>query len=176
MKILVIGAHFDDAEIGCGGALIRQINQNNEVHIAVLHFNETRTGPPATRLKEQAESLRRMGTPQPFLSYFLEEDRAAHIISELDKIEADLIYVPWERDTHQAHVWASAIGLSLTRKGADYLYYNSGSAVGFVPNYWVHINWLRKKKLLDCFNSQIGHMRFVESSVEGFIVGRLTVK
>ena len=38
-KILVIGAHADDMEIGCGGTVHKLIQQGKEVYLLTLSFN-----------------------------------------------------------------------------------------------------------------------------------------
>ena len=35
MRILAVGAHFDDVELGCGGTLARHARAGDEVHIFV---------------------------------------------------------------------------------------------------------------------------------------------
>lgn len=174
MKILFIGAHFDDIELGCAGTMLRHKEGGNECYLAVLHKDEFRTGSWEIRFDEQYAVLQKIKI-QSYWTFFT-KNSATEIISELDRSCADLIYLPWRYDTHQAHVYASAIGLSLTRKGADYLYYDSGSAVEFHPNYFVKIDWPRKKEILDCFKSQKDHMKIRESNIEEFVIGRLTWK
>ena len=35
MNILAIGAHFDDVELGCGGALVKHTEEGDDVYVYV---------------------------------------------------------------------------------------------------------------------------------------------
>ena len=60
-KVLAIGAHFDDVEVGVGGTLLKHVHNFDQVVIAVLDCREFRTGNPDIRYKEQLESLKLIG-------------------------------------------------------------------------------------------------------------------
>ena len=40
MKILAIGAHFDDVEIGCGGAMLKYKKRGHDIHLVVVTDSE----------------------------------------------------------------------------------------------------------------------------------------
>src|ERR1051325_2843113 len=62
LDILVLAAHPDDAELGCGGTILKHIAMGHKVGVVDLTRGELGTrGPPETRAKEAAESARILG-------------------------------------------------------------------------------------------------------------------
>lgn len=158
MKILAIGAHFDDVEVGCGGTLLKYCDKNYEIFVAITHSSEFRTGDPGVRLKEQYESCEILCCRKN-LRLFIPSDKMADIIGDLDKIKPDIIYAPYHKDTHQDHVYASKIGLAVGRhRNMNVFFYDSGSAYDFNPTSFSVINHEKKGFLIKCFDSQLKKM------------------
>jgi LmbE family N-acetylglucosaminyl deacetylase len=68
-KILIFGAHPDDAEFGCGGLIIKEIKAGNSVKIVICSLGEAGTsGTPAGRKKEAMDSARFMGAEVEFIN------------------------------------------------------------------------------------------------------------
>jgi N-acetylglucosamine malate deacetylase 1 len=62
LDILVLAAHPDDAELGCGGTIARHTSRGNKVGIIDFTRGELGTrGTPETRLREAAESAKILG-------------------------------------------------------------------------------------------------------------------
>jgi bacillithiol biosynthesis deacetylase BshB1 len=62
LDILVLAAHPDDAELGCGGTIIKHTSRGDKVGIVDLTRGELGTrGTPETRAKEAKESARILG-------------------------------------------------------------------------------------------------------------------
>ena len=51
LKLLCLGAHSDDIEIGCGGTILRLLSEHNDVEIHWIVF-----GSSGQRVKEAKES------------------------------------------------------------------------------------------------------------------------
>lgn len=51
-KILALGAHYDDVEIGVGGTLLKHVNNGDKVFIAITDSDESRTGDLIIRYQE----------------------------------------------------------------------------------------------------------------------------
>ena len=155
-KVLAIGAHFDDIEIGVGGTLLKHVNNNDEVFVAITSSDEIRTGDVVMRYQEQLESINMFGIKEQQLLLFKESDVISDIVGILDKLKADVVYIMFESDTHQAHRRCSYIGQAVGRKLATQLiFYNSGTSYNFLPNVFSIISFEFKRKLLQCFRSQI---------------------
>ena len=60
MRCLAIGAHPDDIELGCGGALLKHVARGDEVYLLVL-TDGGRGGDRSARREEQEVALRRLG-------------------------------------------------------------------------------------------------------------------
>ncbi len=156
-RILAIGAHFDDIEVACSGTLNKHIDKNDEVYLAILNSDETRTGDPEIRIQEQicASDLMKISRDRIFL-FTGDILDPSDIIGELDLIKPDIIFSMFEKDSHQHHVQAAFIGRSVGRKrNLTTFFYSSGSTYDFYPTVYNIIDKERKRKIVDCFKSQL---------------------
>lgn len=155
-RVLALGAHYDDIEVGVGGILHKHICKGDEVFMAITSSDEYRTGKIDLRYEEQLEALTILGVPTDNLLLFNEHDNISGVIGKLDLLKIDNVYTPFELDTHQAHKRCSYIGQSVGRKLPIQLgFYNSGSSYNFQPNAFSIIDFNFKYRLLNCFKSQI---------------------
>ena len=152
-KILAIGAHYDDIELGCGGTLMNHVFNGDKVMLAVTNSDDHLAGSPELRFKEQQSSNLVSG----FTTYiFGSDDAEEDIVKTLDDLEPDIVFSMFEKDTHQHHVRSAGIGASVGRKYRITSYiFDSGSAYDFHPNVFNIINFSKKERLLECFASQI---------------------
>ncbi len=73
MKILAVGPHPDDIEFGCAPILIQEVQNGNQVRIAVLSKGEAGSnGTPEGRVEEATAAARIMGAEIGFLDQDLE--------------------------------------------------------------------------------------------------------
>jgi len=159
-KILAIGSHYDDIEIGCAGTLYKHIQNGDQVYFAITHTDEYRTGSILDRLHEQDKSLETLGiSKEPrYLFLFSETDTDSEMIAALDQLDPDIIFSPFEHDTHQHHRRSSIIAQAVGRKRhMTVLFYDSGSTFDFHPNVFSMIDFEIKSKVLTCYKSQIEH-------------------
>jgi len=159
-KILAIGSHYDDIEIGCAGTLRKHVENGDQVYFAITHTDEYRTGNILDRLKEQDKASEVLGIPKEprYLFLFAETDTDAEVIGSLDQLDPDIIFAPFENDTHQHHRRSSIIAQAVGRKRhITTLFYDSGSTYDFYPNVFSMIDYDYKFKVLNCFKSQIEH-------------------
>jgi LmbE family N-acetylglucosaminyl deacetylase len=155
-RILALGAHYDDVEIGVGGTLMKHLSAKDEVFIAVTNSDEHRTGDVNRRYGEQLDALKVLELQENRLLLFKDTDELSVVIGSLDTLRPDVVYTMFELDTHQAHRKCSHIGQSVGRKlSIQLVFYNSGSSYNFYPNVFSIIDFEFKKKLLRCFQSQI---------------------
>ena len=155
-RVLAIGAHFDDIEIGVGGTLLQHIHNLDQVVIAVLDSGEFRTGDPEIRYNEQLESLKLMNLNRNYLFTYEQNVKDSDIIGKIDLTQPTIVYAPYEKDTHQSHRRASIIGQAIGRKkDITTLFYDCGSSYEFYPNLFSLINFTKKIELINCFKTQI---------------------
>ena len=155
-KVLALGAHFDDIEIGIGGILEKHVSVNDEVYMAITDSNENRTGDINIRYREQLKAMNIIGVKKQRLLLFNMEEDISNVVEILDKLNPDIIYTHFEKDTHQAHRRCSHIGQAIGRKSdTQVFFYNSGAAYDFTPNTFYPVLPSYKSRLLKCFKSQI---------------------
>ena len=80
MKILAIGAHPDDIELGCGGLLLRAARQGHSVFMYTLTRGGA-SGDPEQRTKELLQSAKFIGAKKVWIDNF--EDTKLSLNSEL---------------------------------------------------------------------------------------------
>ena len=170
MRILFIGAHIDDIEIGCGGVLIKHVSKGDEVLLAITESDEFLTGDPSARMCEQTHVIEILSTTGPNVNhvpvYFFDMNYSfTDIVTILDKFKPDRIFTHHCNDTHQAHYRANRIGMSVGRKAEIETYlYDSGSCFDFNPNIFFPMTYnmfSSKMALVRCFQSQVknGHIK-----------------
>jgi LmbE family N-acetylglucosaminyl deacetylase len=109
LSVLCLGAHPDDIEIGCGGTLLKLIQQNPNVFIEWVILSAT---PPRSReAKESAQALLRNARQKRLVikkfrdSYFpFAGDRIKTFMQQLSRqVSPDVIFTHQRRDLHQDH-------------------------------------------------------------------------
>jgi len=109
MKILCLGAHCDDIEIGCGGALLKLIGKTRDVHVYwVVFSSDDRRGKEAVNsandflkpLKKKTIVIKRFRNS--FFPYFGAEIK--EYFEQLTKaFSPDIIFTHFRNDLHQDH-------------------------------------------------------------------------
>lgn len=108
-EILCIGAHSDDIEIGCGGTILRLLDENpdSRVHWIVLSATGERA---AEALKSAELFLARAGTRQVIVQEFKDGyfpyvggDIKGFFDDLKRRCSPDLILTHWRNDLHQDH-------------------------------------------------------------------------
>ncbi len=152
MNILAIGAHFDDVELGCGGALARHARNGDDVYIYVAtlsgftnQYKETvRSGEIA--LAEACEAARILGAKELVCGQFktLEVEFVdalnVDILKVVDAKKIDIVYMHWVWDVHHDHQAVAKASLHCCRHVPRLLMYRSNwyqSTVEFRGNFYI---------------------------------------
>ena len=171
MNILAIGAHFDDVEIGCGGALAKHRSLGDKVLIQVItHSKYNDYSGELLRTKEVAfeEGLKaskvldcdlmcnHYETKQVKFDYKLIED----INRVIDENGIDMIYTHWDHDVHQDHQAIGKATMAAGRHVNKILMYQSNlykNTSSFNANYFVDItDYIDiKKDAILCHESEV---------------------
>ena len=164
MNVLAIGAHYDDIELGAGGAIAKHIDHGDNVFMAVVtHSGYTSFDGKVIRLKETAlkegqAAAAALGVKAQNLISLNYETKdvkyGSELIETLDRIindnDIELIYTHWIHDVHQDH---SAIGratLNASRHTPRVLMYRSNwykSTENFGSNFFVDISGQMERKI-----------------------------
>lgn len=146
-KVLFLGAHPDDIEIGCG-ALIHHIVDQTEILCVTLSDNQK--NPDLKNVKdEHLRSMKVLGVPDdkivfgPFTTRVFPDARQEILEYFLDlrrTFQPDLIFVHSKQDVHQDHLTMTDEALrayrGITVLGFDVV----RSSYGFFPHFLVEVN------------------------------------
>ena len=161
MRVLAVGAHPDDVEIGCGGTLVRFKQKGHEVYILVLTKGEA-SGDPWIREKECGLSAEIIGAEILFgdLKDTKITDGVETIMAienVINQLKPDFIFSHSQKDSHQDHRNVGFATLSAARRSKRVFLYESPAALReFCPQVFVDVSstFDIKMKALSTFNSQ----------------------
>jgi LmbE family N-acetylglucosaminyl deacetylase len=145
MRILAIGAHPDDVEIGCGGTLIKYAKQRHDVSLLVMTLG-TGGGDGAIRQQEQEASARILQIPQllwgdyPDTAIPLNRSLIQRLEVTIRQIAPDFIFVHHPDDTHQDHRHLATCTVTATRYSRNVLFYEGPTTQNFSPSVFVDID------------------------------------
>lgn len=174
MRILAIGAHPDDVEIGCGGALVASSEEGHEIFIYVATRGE-KSGDPRIREDEtrktsgiiKASKLRIGNFPDTQLKR--EGELIDDIESFLKETSPHVVFCHSQNDQHHDHQTIALSAIEACRFVPNILSYESPSARNFQPQFFVDITDVisKKLKLLDIFWSQRGKQYLRKNAIVG---------
>lgn len=168
MKVLAVGAHPDDIELGCGASLKLLKENGHEVYMLVLCKGEA-SGSPEIRERECARSAKALCVDRLFFG-LLQDTRISdgfETIAQIEKVlketEANVVFTHDFKDGHQDHRNASRATISAARNVDVVLLYESPSAFrDFFPQVFVDVTstFESKMKALEAFGSQATKVYF----------------
>ncbi|MDQ5985412.1 MAG: N-acetyl-alpha-D-glucosaminyl L-malate deacetylase 1 [Syntrophus sp. SKADARSKE-3] len=173
MKILAIGAHPDDIEIGCGGTLAHHVKAGHDVYLLVMTEGHM-GGHGETRKLEQEAAARILNPKELFWGGYLDTElfpnmnQLVHDIETIiKKICPDLIFVNYEEDTHQDHRALTKAAVSATRYVKNVLFYEGPTTQQFSPVVFVDINETMEDKIAMLLAH---HSQVTKTNIEGLSI------
>ncbi len=174
MKIISIGSHPDDVEVGMGGTLAKHKYKGDLVRVVLCTLGGV-SGPPTKRMKEAHKALRILGVDDlQILNYPVSKlNRPTHEFAGMMKkiineFEPDRIYTHSPYDYHQVHVSVSESVISATKDVKQLLFYEtiSSTTPDFKPNAYVDItNYMELKiKSVKAHKTQ-AHRNYMQPNV-----------
>lgn len=170
-RILAIGAHPDDVEIGVGGTLLRHVAAGDEVHIACVSLG-ARGGDSGERMIEAELAATRLGAT---LSVGKGEDTKVELPSTIEfleeliqRIRPDVVYTHSINDRHQDHRTVhNATRVAARGVGERFAYQSPSSDIAFAPSLFRNVDAYMKGKLdlVKCFRSQAKHAYMHHESI-----------
>jgi len=145
LKVLAIGAHPDDIELGCGGALLRHRAAGDNVTLLVMTTGEQGPQDARSRVMEQEDAAALLGADLvwgQFADGAVPDGRVSIdlIQSVLLDCGADIIYTHTTNDTHQDHRATAVASLAAARRGSRILMYEAPTSQDFRPAVFVDID------------------------------------
>jgi len=173
MKILAIGAHPDDIEVGCSGTLAKYVQAGHDIYLLVMTEGHM-GGKRAVRKKEQMKSARILkprallwgGCEDTSLSLRMNK-MVQDIEAVLKKVKPDFIFVQYEDDTHQDHRSLAKATISATRYVRNVLFFEGPTTQNFSPTVFVDI-----KETIDTkFATLLAHQSQIQkTNIEGLSI------
>ena len=170
MKILAIGAHFDDVELGCGGSLMAWREQGHKITIFVASRSGYRdpqgtvVRPDDTARSEGIASAKYIGAELiegNFPTFELEfaEPLNCKLMDVLHKVQPDTVLTHWSGDVHHDHRAVALASLHCCRHIPRLLTYCSNyyeSNMCFDPRFFVDISGTINDKitLIEIYRSE----------------------
>lgn len=171
MNILAIGAHFDDLELGCGGALARHCRNGDKV-IGFVATDSGFSGMDGTKLRESAVALQEARKASEIVGYELVlggiptfgleygEQIHSRLLPLIEGNHIDMIYTHWVHDVHHDHRNLALATLHVSRHVNRVLMYRSNwypAEEEFCGNFFVDITdtWDVKERALRAYQSEM---------------------
>lgn len=172
MNVLAIGAHFDDVELGCGGALAKHARAGDNVYVYVAtesgFVNQYQQTVRASGIaREEAEvAMKVIGVKElicgPFQTLEVEFVDALNIelLKVVDQYAIGQVYAHWTGDIHHDHQALARASLHSCRHVPRLLMYRSNwyhSTLDFRGNFYVDISeyWETKERAIRAHESEM---------------------
>ena len=171
-RVLAVGAHPDDVEIGVGGILLRHADAGDEVSILTLTGGE-HGGSVGLRAAESERAAALIGarlfhTDLPDTSVTDGGDTIGEIKSVIDEVQPTTIYTHTPRDVHQDHRNVHHATLVAARQVPRVLCYQApSSTVDFRPTRFVSIDAFldRKIEAIQAYRSQVEIRSYLDAEL-----------
>ena len=168
MRILAIGAHPDDVELGCGATLALYKKMKHQIHILVLTKGEA-SGDPKARERECKEAAKVLGADKLLFGNLQDTkisdgvETILEIEQIIDIVKPEVVFTSSYKDGHQDHRNVGMATLSAARNSKKVLLYESPAALrDFCPQLFVDVTstFDIKLKALEAFGSQVEKVYF----------------
>ena len=123
-RVLVISPHPDDEVIGCGGTIVKHVRAGNKVVCLYLTDGSMRCALHTLESQKRTEIVKKEAsrvkkilgfTEQIFLNSYcngwlkFNNKIVEEIINVLQKVQPDIVYIPWLLDRHKDHIETNRI-------------------------------------------------------------------
>ena len=169
-NVLAVGAHFDDAELGCGATLARHVRAKDRVwlYVATRSDYADMQGRPVraseVARREGSRAAKVLGArliPGSFPTFGLryEDELIAAVRRIVEEKRIDTVYLPWTGDAHQDHRALARAAITAARHCPRILMYRINTYdtdEAFTPRHFVDVSATMavKLKALRCHASE----------------------
>lgn len=175
MNVLAIGAHFDDIELGCGGALARHVAKGDKVYAYIAtvsgfsNANNETIRSNEVALVEGKKAMQIMGVDLicgrfNTLEVEFVEALNVDILRIVEEKKIGMVYTHWVGDIHHDHQAVARASLHSCRHVPRLLMYRSNwyhSNLDFRGNFYVDITdyWSKKEEAILAHKSELERTR-----------------
>jgi N-acetylglucosamine malate deacetylase 1 len=190
-KILVIATHPDDETLGCGGTLLKHKANGDEIHWLIATDIKESDGFELEQIMERDieikavekffgfNSINRLGLSTTRVDEYSASELINRISTIINKIKANIVYLPYKYDIHSDHGHIFDAAYSCTKSfrypfikkvymmevlsETEFSVNIQGS--GFVPNVFVDVSDYINQKIeaIKIYKSEIGEHPFPRS-------------
>ncbi len=161
-RVLALGAHPDDIEIGCSGTLLKLAQNGAEIFLYTATKGQM-GGQSEVRVNEGERAADKMGAKKLFWGEFqdCEVPDGVSLISSIEaavkEADPELIFAHFPDDTHQDHRAVAVAAQSAARRVPNFLFYESPTTQHFLPSIYCDISGTitEKIELLETHFSQV---------------------
>lgn len=179
-KILCLGAHSDDIEIGCGGTILKLLAENPATEVCWVVLGAT--GHRKAEALASAEVFLARAEGKEVLTSEFRDGYFPHMWAEIKeyfeqlskKFQPDLILTHYRGDLHQDHRLVSELTWNTFRNHfiLEYEIVKYDGDLG-VPNFFVHLSEAtvraKIKTIIDCFKSQKDKSWFTDDTFSSIL-------
>ena len=174
MNILAVGAHPDDIEYGCGGALVKYSRLGHQVFLLIMTKGEVGArGRKTLRQKEQMRSSKILHAKKVFWGGYkdtqipLGKELISRIERTVKEVNPTFIFVNYLDDTHQDHRAVAQATNTATRYTKNVLFYEVPSTQNFNPTVFIDIQGVFSMKLaaLEAHASQVSETKIKDLTI-----------
>jgi len=175
MKVLAVGSHFNNIEIGCGGTLLRHRQKGDEVILfvaatsGIMNSERKEVGKDDIVYRDAQEAAKILGAKLicggfETLRLEFEDNLNARLVHLVEKEKVDLIYTHFPGDIQHDHRALARAAVHAGRHVPCVLGYRCTwyqSETPFVPNFFVDISdvWDKKEAAMRAYQSNSGRVK-----------------
>lgn len=160
VRTLMVGAHPDDIELGCGGTIAKHLHLKDEIYVIVLTKGES--GGHSENMQECLNSFSKLGIDSSNVFFgdfgdgYLSDN--LEVVSFIEKIinkyNINRVYTHDSNDRHQDHRSCSRAVAAAARKVPQILFFQGPSTlVTFEPHYFIELSEDDINKKIDALSS-----------------------
>jgi LmbE family N-acetylglucosaminyl deacetylase len=171
LRVLCLGAHCDDIDIGCGGTLLKLLAEQRRVEVTWVSFSAA--GPRGVELKASARRFLRKAQRSEVITYdfrdsfFPAQYQAVKeaFVALRKRVDADVVFTHERDDLHQDHRIVSELTWNAFRNHLVLEYeipkYDGGLTTpnAYVPLDAGHVEG-KVRALMSCYRSQLARSWF----------------
>lgn len=186
-RVLILAPHTDDGEFGCGGTIVKQIENGAEIFYAAFSCAEESVpeGLPKDILEKEVkqatnvlgilpERLKIYKYPVRKLNYH-RQDILENMVQLNREIKPDLVFTPSIHDVHQDHYTIAQEAMRAFKFTSILGYELPWNNYVFETTCFVHLeeqHILKKIESVKCYGSQIGRKYSNEEYIKGLALTR----
>jgi LmbE family N-acetylglucosaminyl deacetylase len=151
LSVVAVSCHPDDVESGCFGTLALYRKSGADIKILLLTGGE-KGGDKETRLAAARNTCKIIDASLAYAGFedgkLLDNaETVSWIEQEIEKVAADIVFIPCPSDRHQDHRNGGNAAISAARKTANVLLYETPTTIRFEPQVYVDIRQTLDQKV-----------------------------